>query len=94
MDKKLSLYELVEQAKIASQQGLRFNIFTDIAFDKPAKSTGNVKIHATCANGTVVNFWSHRMDEVVAAIDDDGNYQVLAGIEPAKDGSLIPKTSS
>lgn len=83
--------ELSETIRRKATEGLTFNI-NDLTDENVyvAEKTGNVCYRYTCANGKVISFWSSNADQVVEAIDDKGNHQVIAGTQILDDGSLIP----
>lgn len=83
-----SFAELTESIQRKSTEGLSFNI-ADV--ESKISKSGNVGYRVTLANGQVVTFWSSNVDQVIEAIDDKGNHQVIAGTRITDDGSLIPK---
>jgi hypothetical protein len=76
-----SLHLLAKQA-LGQLDTLTFNISSVQA---KAFKTGNVGFRVTTDQGTVVTFWSSTMDQVVEALDDAGNFQVIPGVRLAKD---------
>ena len=82
-----TLAELASQVSAATET-LTFNISN---VEAKASKTGNTGFRATCDNGTVITFWSSKMDQVVELLDNNGNYRVLPGTRISEDGGLIHK---
>lgn len=85
-----SLHLLAKQA-LGQLDTLTFNISS---VEAKASKTGNVGFRVTTDQGRVVTFWSSNMDQVVEAVDESGNFQIIPGTRLADDGGLIPKDSS
>ena len=86
-----SLQLLAEQAKLAElaagHEDMTFNISS---LETKVSKTQNVGFRVTTDQGQQITFWSSNMDQVVEALDDAGNYQVIPGTRVADDGGLIP----
>jgi hypothetical protein len=89
-----SLQLLAEQAKKAQlssgHEDMTFNISS---LETKVSKTQNVGFRVTTDQGQQITFWSSNMDQVVEALDDAGNYQVIPGTRVADDGGLIPAGS-
>jgi hypothetical protein len=86
--------ELTESIQVQSTTGLTFNI-KDV--ESKVASNGNVGYRVKLDNGQVITFFSHtkegvyQINDLIEAIDDDGNHRVIAGTRITETGSLLPK---
>lgn len=95
---QLSIAMLTEQA-LGQLDKLTFNLADA---ECKASASGNVGFKVKTNQGKVITFWTSTADATVKALDDAGNFQVIAGTRLAEeklpDGTiaygLIPKESA